>query len=310
MQPNNRSLQITRALIFHSRTFLQPLHPLNPANASFPTLETLRTRQKASSSLPNQYVFSSKGTLEYDQLSMNEFVSGYLEFLKTQPELSSSSLLSHLQLLMDKASTYTWASVRKFHLSIHNAVQSKRMLWSDYEKIRERAQTFFTHLDLRAPSTTSPTSAFTCPPKVRQTKSCERWNYTGECPCDATQAIYKEHAVAVFATVQNTPCSIVKNVNIPSPLFLLEGRPPNSNLNDKTFPFLWPMQFAPMAEEFLIIKGREFNLTAWESYLNAYDDKIVVDFLKFGWPINCDTLIRRTTRFLTQCFRMHEQTFF
>lgn len=34
-----------------------------------------------------------------------------------------------------------------------------------------------------------------------------------------------------------------------------------------------------------------FNLTAWESYLKAYDDKIVVDFLKFGWPINCDTTV-------------------
>ena len=34
-----------------------------------------------------------------------------------------------------------------------------------------------------------------------------------------------------------------------------------------------------------------FNLTAWDSYLKAYDDKIVVDFLKFGWPINCDTSV-------------------
>ena len=153
--------------------------PLHPANASFPTLDTLCTCQKASSTLPNQYVFSSKGTLEYDQLSMSEFVSGYLEFLKTQPELSSSSMLSHLQLLMDKATTYTWASVRNFHLPIHNAVQSKRMLWSDYDKIRERAQTFFTDLDLRAPSTTSPTSAFNRLPKARQTKSYETWNYTG-----------------------------------------------------------------------------------------------------------------------------------
>jgi len=167
--------------------------PLNPAITSFPTLDTLRTRQKASSTLPNQYLFSSKGTLEYDQLSMSEFVSGYLEFLKTQPELPGSSMLSHLQLLMDKATTYTWASVRNFHLSIHNAVQSKRMLWSDFDKIRERAQTFFTHLDLRAPSTTSPTSAFNRLPKAKQTKSCETWNYTGECSCDATQAIYKEN---------------------------------------------------------------------------------------------------------------------
>lgn len=34
-----------------------------------------------------------------------------------------------------------------------------------------------------------------------------------------------------------------------------------------------------------------FNLPAWESYLTTYDDNIVVDFLKFGWPINCDTSV-------------------
>lgn len=187
VQPDPASPELPLTNYFAAST------PVNSTHASFPTLETLRTRQKASSTLPHQYVFSSKGTLEYDQLSLSEFVSGYLEYLKTQPELSSSSLLSHLQLLMDKASTYTWASVRNFHLFIHNAVQSKRMSWSDLDKIRERAQTFFTHLDLRAPTTTSPTSPFNRQPKVRQSKSCETWNYTGECSCDATQAVYKEH---------------------------------------------------------------------------------------------------------------------
>ena len=34
-----------------------------------------------------------------------------------------------------------------------------------------------------------------------------------------------------------------------------------------------------------------FYLSAWESYLSAYDDKVVVDFVKFGWPINCDTTV-------------------
>ena len=82
-----------------------------------------------------QYVFSSKGTLEYDQLSLSELVSGYVEFLKTQPELPRSSLLSHLQLLIDNASTYSCASV----------------LWSDNDKIREYAHTFFMHWKPQAP---------------------------------------------------------------------------------------------------------------------------------------------------------------
>lgn len=65
--------------------------------------------------------------LEYDQLSVGEFVSDYLEYLKTQSELSKPSLLDHLQLLMDKATTYTWLSERNFHQSVHNALQNRRM---------------------------------------------------------------------------------------------------------------------------------------------------------------------------------------
>ena len=104
----------------------------------------------SSSTLPNHYVFSTKGMLEFDQLSMSEFVSGYLEYLKTQPGLSKPCLLNHLKLLMDKATTYSWPSVHHFHQSVHNAVQNRRMSWSDYGKIREHPQTFFTHLDFRA----------------------------------------------------------------------------------------------------------------------------------------------------------------
>ena len=52
--------------------------------------------------------------LIYDQLTMGEFVSGYLKYLKTQRELSKTSLLTHLQLLMDKATTYSCPSTQNF----------------------------------------------------------------------------------------------------------------------------------------------------------------------------------------------------
>ena len=83
--------------------------PLTPGQGNFPNLKTLRTHQKASSTLPNHYVFSNKGMLEFDQLSMSKFVSGYLVYLNTQPELSKRCLLNHLQLLVDKATTYSCA---------------------------------------------------------------------------------------------------------------------------------------------------------------------------------------------------------
>lgn len=42
----------------------------------FNTLDQLRTKKKASTSLPNNYLFSSKGTVDYDKLDLVGFVSG------------------------------------------------------------------------------------------------------------------------------------------------------------------------------------------------------------------------------------------
>lgn len=44
-----------------------------------------------------------------------------------------------------------------------------------------------------------------------------------------------------------------------------------------------------------------FNLTAWESYLTAYDNKILVDFLIFGLPINCDKSVLPKSTLQNHC---------
>ena len=141
--------------------------PLTPRQANFPNWETLQTRPARCHHPHYHYVFSSKGMLEFDQLSMSEFVSGYLEYLKTQPGLSKPCLLNHLKLLMDKATTYSWPSVRHFHQSVHSAVQNRRMSWCDYGKVREHPQTFFTHLDFRASGDMAPNTATFCSTRTK-----------------------------------------------------------------------------------------------------------------------------------------------
>ena len=123
------------------------LHDLAAAN--FPTLEQLRDKKKPGASLPHNYVFSTQGTLSYDSLELPNFVYGYLEYVKEQPNLSHPALISHLQLLMQRAATYTWASVRSFHLAIATAVEQGRLTWNGFDTIRERSQTSFSHNDLR-----------------------------------------------------------------------------------------------------------------------------------------------------------------
>ena len=80
-------------------------------------LHLVQRQKLLCNSSPRWISFATKrkraGTVDYDKLDLAEFVSGFLEFCKEQPESSQPSLLAHLQLLMDRAITYS--SVRKFH---------------------------------------------------------------------------------------------------------------------------------------------------------------------------------------------------
>ena len=119
--------------------------------AEIPSLDQLRSRKKVGASLPNNFLFSSKGTVEYDKLELAEFVCGYLEFCKEQPESSKAPLFKHLHLLMERAITYSWSTVRNFHLSVNNAVEQGRLSWRSFESIREQLRHFL-HIKIFAPT--------------------------------------------------------------------------------------------------------------------------------------------------------------
>lgn len=170
------------------------------ATADFPTLSQLRDKKKPGASLPHNYVFSSKGTLIYDVLDIPDFVYGYLEFYKEQSAAAKLTLIKHLQLLMERAATYSWPSVRSFHLAIATAIEQGRLSWTSSDAIRERSQTFFSHHDLRTQSR-PPTSQRQISPyqtplasarTIRSPKEtyCRDWNYTGKCSCSITSANY------------------------------------------------------------------------------------------------------------------------
>ena len=102
--------------------------PCPPPGLDIPTLSALRKKKttKAGSDscslLPERYLFSPKGELEYGKLEIAEFVGGYLEFLSARPASEYLNFITHLQLLMARAVSYTWSSVRNFHLSVNTAV--------------------------------------------------------------------------------------------------------------------------------------------------------------------------------------------
>ena len=125
---------------------------------------------------------------KYDKLELAEFVCGYLEFCKEQPESSKAPLFKHWHLVMERAITYSWSSVRNFHLSVNNAVEQGRLSWRSFESIRERAQTFFTHQDLRSSQPNSSRNGSQPARGKAKDFLCKEWNYTGKCSCAISDA--------------------------------------------------------------------------------------------------------------------------
>jgi len=177
--------------------------PSLPSLPEFPSLDQLHSHKKSESTLPNQFLFSTEGTVDYDKLEMAEFVSGYLEFCKVQPESFRVALLNHFKLLMDRAITYSWARVRNFHLCIYNAVEQGRLTWNSADIIRERSQTFFSHLDLHSNSAPSRLFDTASPPRNKvKDHLCKEWNYSRNVAAQLQMFLTKPFTNAMCATPQ------------------------------------------------------------------------------------------------------------
>ena len=79
--------------------------PGSALGSGIPTIEQLWEKKKPGSTLPNNFFFSSKGTITYESLDLPNFVNGFLEIQKPQPDACKPGLTKHLQLLMARAST-------------------------------------------------------------------------------------------------------------------------------------------------------------------------------------------------------------
>ena len=183
--------------ILASTPFRPPSQEVFAEGGSVPTLKDLRTKdnkeRKHLSLLPNDYLFSAKGKIDYDNLEISEFVGGFLEFLNSQSEFAQQRYLAYLKLLMESAATYSWNSVRNFYFSINTAVEAGRLSLQQFDQIKDRAQTFFTHADLPSAPTTPRVS--TTSSQARYSKKdtyCKEWSYTGKCiSCSPIEATYK-----------------------------------------------------------------------------------------------------------------------
>ena len=123
--------------------------PKNTRLKVSPTKATSQPR-KRSKDWPHDFVPSIQG--ECDKLNLSEFVSGFLIMIKTYDAKLKEAFLAHLALLMIKAISYSWSSVRAFHKFVAKQAEQWRLERHDTKAINEQAATFFRHSDLRSSS--------------------------------------------------------------------------------------------------------------------------------------------------------------
>lgn len=106
-------------------------------NPTFPVMQQLKA------SAEGHTVYCAKGTLEYGKLKMSEF-------FQQQAHTQHGSLPHYLQMLMEKATNFSWSSVRNFNLLINHALSQGRLQWSQMDLIQAKSTTFLCHADLRS----------------------------------------------------------------------------------------------------------------------------------------------------------------
>lgn len=146
---------------------------------------------------PQEFV-PGASTSEFEKLEVTDFTAGFLVMIKPYDSQSKEVMLQFLELLMIKAMSYTWRSVRGFYQHVARQVELCRLDFEDHAAIRELATTFFKHSDLRGSQAQHNTNREQRPTSTPSSgdikqKSCRQWNYTGSCSCDTTATAYAGH---------------------------------------------------------------------------------------------------------------------
>ena len=153
------------------------------------------SRKKRAIDWPHEFAPGTSNSIDYDKLELPQFVAGFLAMIKPYDTAKKSAMLDYLELLMLKASSYSWSSVRAFHSHIAKQIELWRLEWTSSNEIRDKAVTFFKHSDLRSSHQSANVSMVSFPVQASSShqrssikpeadKACRQWNYYGSCACD------------------------------------------------------------------------------------------------------------------------------
>ena len=180
--------------------FRQVLGPATlPTTSAAPCATGKSDTRKKIIDWPQDFVPGTSINPEFNSLNLRSFVAGYLAMIRTYDTALTAHMFAILEVLMAKAISYTWASVRGFYSYLSRQVELRGLNWDRITAIRDMASTFFKHSDLRSTHSRNLNSSASSSPSSGSSsqeltaKGCQAWNYKGSCSCDSTASHYASH---------------------------------------------------------------------------------------------------------------------
>ena len=303
----------------------QGLGPATPPTTSATPCATGKSdagSKKRNIDWPQDCVPGMSMNTEFNSLDLPSFVAGYLAMICTYDPDSNARMLAILEVLMAKAISYTWASVRGFYSYLARQVELRRLDWDCIPEIRDMAATFFKHSDLRSThsknlNSSSPSPPSGSSPQDPATKGCQAWNYKGTCSCYSTASNYASHHLCRVCKSSEHPMLPCPKRKMPIPnqplldrkdigLTAFTDYDTDSDMDTKTehnmlskHDFFSANSLRAVVAHILaanfpqpnafgakIPVSSQLRISVWRHYLTDFANQDVVEFLQFGWPIN------------------------
>lgn len=120
LQKEKLTLELEVLRLHHAPSSASDDHPAQTSSG-----EKSTSRKKRVIDWPHE--FAPGNPSDYDKIELAEFVTGFLAMIKPYDNPKKSAMLEYLELLMTKASSYSWPSVRAFHAHVAKQIALCRL---------------------------------------------------------------------------------------------------------------------------------------------------------------------------------------
>ena len=141
-----------------------------------PEIASVKSTKKRQLDWPNDFVPGMSDAV-LDKLDIAEFTAGFLGMIKNYQPNDKEAMFMLLELMMIKAMSYSWKSVRAFYSHVAKQVELCRLEFNQHPQIREIASIFFKHSDLKTNHATKEVKALSSVNTDKSNvKGCHQWN--------------------------------------------------------------------------------------------------------------------------------------